>query len=90
MAISTVSGYPIGAKLASELRNNNEISRYEAQRLVSFCSTSGPLFMVGAVAIGMFNNPTIGYIMLICHYLGSLTLEYYLEIMEKNLLHRKR
>ena len=72
-AISTVSGYPIGAKLASELRNNNEISRYEAQRLVSFCSTSGPLFMVGAVAIGMFNNPSIGYIILICHYLGSLT-----------------
>lgn len=72
-AISTVSGYPIGAKLASELRSNNEISRYEAQRLVSFCSTSGPLFMVGAVAIGMFNNPSIGYIILICHYLGSLT-----------------
>ncbi|MGL4797375.1 MAG: sporulation integral membrane protein YlbJ, partial [Paraclostridium sp.] len=39
----------------------------------SFCSTSGPLFMVGAVAIGMFNNPTLGYLILICHYLGSLT-----------------
>lgn len=72
-AISTVSGYPIGAKLASELRSNNQISRYEAQRLVSFCSTSGPLFMVGAVAIGMFNNPALGYLILICHYLGSLT-----------------
>lgn len=72
-AISTVSGYPIGAKLASELRQNNEISKYEAQRLVSFCSTSGPLFMVGAVSIGMFNNPAIGYLILICHYLGSLS-----------------
>ncbi|MEG0181524.1 MAG: sporulation integral membrane protein YlbJ, partial [Peptostreptococcaceae bacterium] len=72
-AISTVSGYPIGAKLASELRQNNEISKYEAQRLVSFCSTSGPLFIVGAVAIGMFNNSSIGYLILFCHYLSSLT-----------------
>lgn len=73
-AISTVSGYPVGAKLASELRQNNEISKFEAQRLVSFCSTSGPLFIVGAVSIGMFNNPSLGYLMLLCHYLGSLTI----------------
>lgn len=72
-AISTVSGYPVGSKLASELRKNNEISKFEGQRLVSFCSTSGPLFIVGAVSIGMFNNPPLGYLMLICHYLGSLT-----------------
>ena len=71
-AISTVSGYPVGAKLASELRLNNEISQSEAQRLVSFCSTSGPLFIVGAVAIGMFNNPSLGYLLLLCHYLGSI------------------
>ncbi len=72
-AISTVSGYPVGAKLASELRQNNQISTYEAQRLVSFCSTSGPLFIIGAVAIGMFNNPPLGYLILICHYLSALT-----------------
>ena len=34
--ISTISGYPVGAKLASELRNNNQISQFECQRLVSF------------------------------------------------------
>ncbi|EPZ60172.1 putative membrane protein [[Clostridium] sordellii ATCC 9714] len=72
-AISTVSGYPVGAKLASELRQNNEISKFEAQRLVSFCSTSGPLFIVGAVSVGMFNNPPLGYLILICHYLSALT-----------------
>lgn len=72
-AISTVSGYPIGTKLASELRQSNEISKFEAQRLVAFCSTSGPLFIVGAVSIGMFNNSALGYLMLFCHYLGSLT-----------------
>ena len=71
--ISTVSGYPVGAKLASELRLNNQISKFEAQRLASFCSTSGPLFIIGAVATGMLKNPTLGYLMLVCHYLGSIS-----------------
>lgn len=71
--ISTVSGYPVGAKLASELRSNHQISRAEAQRLVSFCSTSGPLFIIGAVGTGMFKNPSLGYLMIVCHYLSSIT-----------------
>lgn len=72
-AISMVSGYPVGSKFASELRLKNKISKYEAQRLVSFCSTSGPLFIIGSVGTGMLKNPYIGYIMLLCHYLASLT-----------------
>lgn len=71
-AISMVSGYPVGSKFASELRLENKISKYEAQRLVSFCSTSGPLFIIGSVGTGMIKNPHIGYIMLLCHYLASL------------------
>lgn len=71
--ISMVSGYPVGAKLASELRNNNQISKFEGQRLISFCSTSGPLFIVGSVATGMFKNPSLGYLMLICHYLAAIS-----------------
>ena len=72
-AISAVSGYPVGARLASDLRLRNDISKYEGQRLVSFCSTSGPLFIIGAVAVGMLNNSYLGYLMLICHYLGAIT-----------------
>ena len=71
--ISTVSGYPVGSKLASELRINSEISKNEAQRLVSFCSTSGPLFIIGSVGTGMFQNSSLGYLMILCHYLGSLS-----------------
>ena len=71
--ISTVSGYPVGAKLAYDLRDKGQISSSEAQRLVSFCSTSGPLFIIGAVAVGMFNNPSLGYLMILCHYLGSIS-----------------
>lgn len=71
--ISTVSGYPVGAKLAYDLRSNHEISKFEAQRLVSFCSTSGPLFIIGAVSVGMFKDSSLGYLMILCHYLGSIS-----------------
>ncbi len=71
--ISAASGYPVGAKLASDLRLSGDISKFEGQRLTSFCSTSGPLFIIGAVCIGMMNNSSLGYIMLICHYLGALS-----------------
>lgn len=72
-AISAVSGYPVGARLASDLRLKNDISKYEGQRLISFCSTSGPLFIIGAVAVGMLSNSYLGYLMLLCHYLGAIT-----------------
>lgn len=73
-AISAVSGYPVGARLASDLRINQDISQSEGQRLLSFCSTSGPLFIIGAIAVGMLNNASLGYVMLISHYLGSITI----------------
>ncbi|SDZ01948.1 sporulation integral membrane protein YlbJ [Proteiniborus ethanoligenes] len=71
--MSISSGYPVGVTLVSKLRNENIIDKIEAQRLVSFCSTSGPLFMIGAVSIGMFRNPAIGTLLASSHYLGAIT-----------------
>ncbi|MBS4539753.1 sporulation integral membrane protein YlbJ [Clostridium sp. D2Q-11] len=71
--MSITSGYPVGSKLISRLRLENKITKIEAQRLASFCSTSGPLFMIGAVSIGMFNNEIFGIIIALSHYLGALT-----------------
>ena len=69
---SIVSGYPIGAKLVSELYNLNKIDISEAKKIISFTSTSGPLFIIGTVGIGMFNNQILGYIVIISHILGSI------------------
>lgn len=72
-AMSITSGYPVGVSLISKLRQEKSISRIEAQRLVSFCSTSGPLFMIGAVSVGMFKNSTVGILLASSHYLGAIT-----------------
>lgn len=73
-AISVTSGYPVGAKVVSKLRSDKVVTQAEAQRLVSFCSTSGPLFMIGAVAVGMFNNPSVGPLIAISHYMAVISI----------------
>lgn len=72
--MSITSGYPMGAKLTSDLRSRKICSRIEGQRLLALCSTSGPLFIIGTVAIGMFNKPFLGGVIAISHYIGSFLL----------------
>jgi sporulation integral membrane protein YlbJ len=37
------------------------------------CSTSGPLFIIGAVATGILGNPKLGLLLALAHYLSALT-----------------
>ncbi|SHI04605.1 sporulation integral membrane protein YlbJ [Sporanaerobacter acetigenes] len=71
-AMSITSGYPVGVKLVTRLRKDKKISKSEAQRLLSFSSTSGPLFMIGAISTGMLNNPLISPLIVYPHYLGAI------------------
>lgn len=71
-AISITSGYPIGVQMVSELRQNKTITRDEAERMLSFCSTSGPLFILGSVGAGMFADPLLGWSIAISHFSGAI------------------
>jgi len=51
----------------------------EAERLMSFTNNSSPLFMLVAVAVGMFNNPGTGVIIAGAHYLSNLVLGFILR-----------
>lgn len=68
-----ISGYPIGAKIAANFRENNICSKEECERLLSFTNNSGPLFIIGTAGISMFGNSTIGFLLLITHLLASIT-----------------
>ncbi len=74
LTMSILSGYPVGAKLTSRLREKNLVTKEEGTRLICFTSTSGPLFMLGAVSIGMLNDPTIAPIIILPHYISILVL----------------
>jgi sporulation integral membrane protein YlbJ len=70
--IGFASGYPISAKLTTRLREKKLISRAEGERLVSYTTTSDPVFITGAVAIGFFHSAKVGLVLLVAHYTTAI------------------
>lgn len=72
VALGLASGFPIGAKITGQLRRNQLCTQVEGERLVSFSNTAGPLFMAGAVAVGMFGMPEIAITLIAAHYFSVI------------------
>ncbi len=70
--MSILSGYPIGAKLICDLYCANIISQKDAKKMCAFCTTSGPIFIIGSVGIAMFGSAIVGIILYISHILSSI------------------
>lgn len=70
--MSILSGYPMGAKIIGDMSRSGAITTGDAKRMISFCSTSGPTFMIGAVGVGMLGSASAGIVIAIAHYLGAL------------------
>ena len=66
------SGYPISAKLTTQLRERKLISRAEGERLVSYTTTADPVFITGAVAIGFFHSVKAGIVLMVTHYITAI------------------
>lgn len=79
-----VSGYPVGAKIASNFRKNNICAKNECERLLSFTNNSGPLFIIGTVGILMYRNTMIGILLFITHILSSLSVGFLFRFWKKN------
>lgn len=84
LIMGLISGYPIGAKIATNFRQNNVCSKEECERILSFTNNSGPLFIIGTVGISMFGSSTIGILLLITHVLSSLTVGIIFRYWKKN------
>lgn len=82
--LGMVSGYPSGAKIGVLLREKKEISRIEAERLVSFSNASSPLFIFGAIAVGFFHDAKLGIFIAICHYGSNILVGICMRFYGKN------
>ena len=79
-----ISGYPVGAKIATNFRQNNICTKEECERLLSFTNNSGPLFVIGTVGILMFKSTTIGILLFITHLLSSISVGILFRFWKKN------
>ena len=73
LIMGLLSGYPCGGAVACSLYQSGVISKNDAHRLLSFVNNSGPLFIIGAVGIGIYQNTKIGVLLYISHVLSALT-----------------
>ena len=73
-----------GAKVSKDLYNSGLCSKIEAERLIAFTNSSGPLFIIGAVGTGMFLDAKIGLLLFITHFFASITVGLIFKNYKKN------
>lgn len=73
LIMGIVSGYPMGAKIVSNLKEQGVCTNIEAERLLAFTNNASPLFIIATVGSSLFNNTSIGILLFITHILACLT-----------------
>ncbi len=64
---SLISGFPSSAKYIKELYDKKEISKNDANYLLTFNHFSNPLFIIGTIGNILLKNKKIAIVILICH-----------------------
>ena len=94
MVIGFTSGFPIGGMVTAQLRRDGLCTKIEGERLMSFTNNSSPLFMLTAVAVGMFGQPEFGVLIAGSHYLANvilgLCLRFYKRHDQENIIKNSR
>lgn len=71
LSMGLAAGYPMDAVITSRFREQGLCTRIEGERLLAFTNTADPLFMIGAVAVGMFKSPALGGLLALAHYISA-------------------
>ncbi len=70
--LGIISGFPTGAITARDLYKSGNLSKSEAERLLSFCNNSGPLFIIGSIGVAVFGKPIYGVMLYLIHIISSV------------------
>lgn len=83
LAMGFTSGFPMGAILTKRLHEKKECTLAEAERLLAFTNNASPLFLMVAVAVGMFQQSALGLLLVLSHYLANLLLGIFLGLKSR-------
>lgn len=72
LLLGLVGGYPIGAQTAADLYRENALTLEEAERLLTFCNNSNPVFLVSVLGAGVFGSIRTGVWLWLIHVLSAL------------------
>ena len=80
-----LSGFPSNSKYTKEMYEKNNITKKEAEKILTFTHFSNPLFILGTLSTFFLKNKTLGIIILISHYLGN----FIIGLIFRNYYHSK-
>ena len=72
LLLGLVGGYPIGARTAAELYDSGALTRQEAERLLTFCNNSNPVFLISVLGVGVFGSVRTGLWLWLIHVGAAL------------------
>ena len=72
LLLGLVGGYPIGARTAAELYASGALTRQEAERLLTFCNNSNPVFLISVLGVGVFGSVRAGLWLWLIHVASAL------------------
>ena len=70
--LGLIGGYPIGARTAADLYQEHLVSREEAERLLTFCNNSNPVFLISVLGVGVFGSARTGLWLWLIHVGSAL------------------
>lgn len=77
--LSTIGGYPVGAKIIAESETKGFISKNFAEKLLCVSINAGPAFIITAVGEKILGNSILGLLLFIAHILSTVILFFILR-----------
>lgn len=81
--LSNVGGYPVGAKLLSQLVSSGRISPEDGGKMLCCCYASGPSFVIGIVGMQVFGSVGAGLVIFVSCFLANLILAVIIRLFGK-------
>lgn len=72
MTIGWAAGSPASAQTIATLRKKGELSRSQAELLMSLCHAGSPVLIVIVIAYGFLGHPGLGWTLVFTHWLAAM------------------
>jgi len=76
LILGLICGFPVGARTAKSMYENDEISFALYNRLLLFVNSVSPAFLISAVGLGIYSDERVGYFLFFCQFLCVLLLAF--------------
>lgn len=78
--ISSIGGYPIGAKLIADLYKTNKIDKNTADDMLSYCYLSGPAFIGGIIGVEIFSDIKTGILIFLSILTANFIIAFFIGL----------